>query len=322
MKNAELIPVSAKESPLFRETKMKRYHFSLLTPDRVCPCSIYVYFRGKYIEAVKREGIVALELMAKMYHAQNYFFYVLEDEDDLFRHWIKARHSIEFLPMLEVNEKNKVVEFKTSNYIKAALASIHFSEENASTKRFLKSAHHKLKQVVCHPSLKWFFESEWEKETIEHTSRVAFMMLLYLEFQEVIAKTLNPFELIQACIIHHLDGELSSYREGETYHKTLSYLTSKNHIVSENVCKILGGVNEFHNGSGKPKALKRDDLALENQLLSVVDYFDHFRKSNNQLTRSKALANTKVEMVSKKALFNPSMLKGFMMFLDLIEIKT
>jgi hypothetical protein len=320
MTNSKVISISENASPLRVRLKMQRHHFSLLIPGKTSPCSIYIYFKGKYIEVVKREGMVTLDFVAKMYNVENYFFYILDSEAHLFDYWVKQRHSYESLPHFNIDENKKKIEFRVSNYIRYAVESFGFSEDNITTRKFFKQAEAKIREVCCHSSLQWYFEQDFEKDIKNHTGRALFSTLLFVESQPDLVATIDPFSFIKGIILHQLTNSPTKYKEVDLGKETINYLVEKGIVVHGSVSSIIKNQNELYNGKGGPKGLKGQQIPIPSQVFIFFDYLDHYRLTTQGVTRNTALGEMKKRFSNESEQFNPNLLKKFLGFLEIIKL--
>jgi hypothetical protein len=312
-----IIKISKDSSPIGVETNLKRYHFSFLIPDQTIPFSAYIFFKGKYLEIVKKNGVVPLALMAKMFEAENFFFFILESESHLFDIWVHERQSFKSKPFANLDEKKRKFENRLARYTKESSGCLEFSEDNVTTRALLKSAEAQLRRVISHGSMKWYFEKEWDPSFEEVTGRITFNILLFLEWIPEIKKKVDIFSLTYAAIIHKMDGDLKTFPNPERSKQITDFLRKNKIIITEDVAKIISNQNEYHNGEG-PKGLKEKDIPLENRILNLIEYFDNCRRSITGKTKSKAIEDAILNLAMNKHLFNPLILKNYYEFNKLI----
>ena len=315
----KIITVSANASFLGVETSFRCFHISLLIPDKISPCSVYIFYKGKYIEVVKRGAVVRIALFGKMYKEENYFFYVLNDEYHLFEYWIKERHSFVALPFFNLNEDKNKIEFRITKYIRYSVESLSFKEDDIVTRKIMKSAETTLRSIVSHPSLYWFFEKDWDKKVIEHTCRVTYLMLLFFVTREKICGDINMLNLISASILHELTGNPEKFNEVLKSKETLDFLKNNHIVLTDDIIRIISNQNEYYDGSGQPNGLLKEDISFANQLLSIFDYFDHSRLIIKNVTRNKALEQVKNNLLAIRSKFEPVIFREFIHFIDLIK---
>lgn len=313
-----IIAISKESSPIGMETNLKKYHFSLLIPDQIVPFSAYIFFKGKYLEIIKKNAVAPLALMAKMFEAENFFFYILEGESHLFDLWILERQSFKSVPYANLDEKKRKFETRLAKYLKAATTTIEFLEDNVTTRALLKSAEAGLRRVISHESMKWYFEKEWDPNIEEITARITFNTLLFLEWIPAIKDKIDIFSLTCASIIHKMDGDFKSFPHPESGKETIEFLKKNKIIISEKMADIISNQNESWNGEG-PKGLKEKAIPLENMIFNLIEYFDSCRRSITGKTKSKAIEDAIINMATNKQLFNSALLKNFYEFLKLIN---
>ncbi|MDA8793256.1 hypothetical protein N9N67_08420 [Bacteriovoracaceae bacterium] len=313
------ISSSIHTSPLKIKQDYYRYHFSLLIPDEEVPFAVSVFFKGKYLEIVKRGEVANLKLIASMYIEKNYFFYILQAEKEMFDIWLKKRHHFHVLPKINLSEQNNIIEHKIKEYLKYADDCFRFTEETITSRQKKSSALSQLREVCFHPSMRWFFADEWNSESVNHCARVSILTLLLNEYLGDDKIDCSLF-FVQASMIHELCAFAKHEISYECGKSTLELLKEKQLAFDQRVINYMKDQLELYSGLGIPNGKKFHELGNDQQLFSIVNYFDHHRHSFVNLTKAKSTAEAINKMNGSKEDFNPLYFQAFLKIIEQCEI--
>jgi hypothetical protein len=313
------ITISAKTSPLNIDQQYFRYHFSMLIPEEEVPFGVSVFFKGKYIEIVKRGAIASLKLIASMYNEKNFFFYVLSGEKDIFDIWLKKRHHFHVLPRINLSEKNKIIEHRINMFLKYADEGLRFIEDNITFRQKKSSALAILREVCFHPTLKWYFENEWSVETMNHCNRVSFVTLVFSQFEDIEITHETHLNFIIFMICHELGDFVPNELDFDSSKKTLNILQEKQLALDSSIIGFIQDQNELVSGLGKPNGKLGEKFLLEEKIFSIVNRFDHSRHSFINLTKAKSTLEAVDKLKSNISDFDPELLTKFINFSEKLE---
>jgi hypothetical protein len=320
MEEKFLISVPKELSPVGADVKFQRHHFSLLIPDHPVPCSIYIYFKGKYIEIVKREKPVALTLMAKMNAGQNYFFYILDGEGYLFDHWLKKRHTLSSLPLFNLEEGQRKIQQKTAVYLSLTSKYYPFNEESITTRRMVQESITAMREVLLHPSNSWFFNREWDSSLLQHHLRVTYLGLLFLSMYPDLKAELNLFNFVCALLFHELTDTPQLVSQNNKHQQSIAYFTKNGISLNKEIIGLIEDQQELHNGTGIPLGKKVHQQNTKNFIFSLIDRFEHFRLLDPNLTNRKSYEQALHKLQESEDLFEPSLLGKFTVFSEQLKI--
>jgi hypothetical protein len=167
----------------------------------------------------------------------------------------------------------------------------------------------------------WYFERESDPLIWGHTSRVAYLSLLFSAFSLAAVPSDFMDLLATAAIIHEVESDPSRPRQkGEAASRTVTFLQGKGIAIPMNILEIVMQQDEAFDGSGMPKKLKGQKITLHARVMALVDGFDHFRLQHPGGTRRVRFERTRSLMQETSSRYDPDLWNLFWPFMETVEI--
>lgn len=295
-----------------------------LMPGESVPCSVYFYFRGKYVKGMSASEPISIDLLAKLSKVKYSTAYIKEEDLPIFNEWKTSRHP-HLQQELDNNEANSKAngkdrknggnEQRTSfiSYAQKQLALRNASDEKLV--RAVSDTARVFRKVVEDPLLDWFFKNGYENlEILQHNARVSYMTALFCISHELldIQETEN---LVFSAIIHELKGDPKTSIGQGVSQQTIEYLEKKQHAVPAAVMELLHNHDELANGKGLPNQKESHEVMIANKIFSICNHFDHYRLNHFGNTRRDRLKKTITAMEEKSEMFDSFIFEEFVKFM-------
>ncbi|MBL6990247.1 MAG: hypothetical protein ISR65_10735 [Bacteriovoracaceae bacterium] len=300
------------------ETKQLYFqiYLSFLIPDYESPCGIFIHYKGKFLQAVKKGEIIGLPFVAKMYEDGNYFCYIQETEKKQWVEWFRVnrfKYKVEFEKLFKPLNERSVDKAK---YISYALKKIDVTGALEKREEVVPAAQNIFREMVHDPLIDWFFTASFEKENKEHTARVTYLFILFREFFPELVEHSQFNSLILSSIIHELRGSPFSLENKVASVATLDYLTKKKIVLPSVIVQLIRQHDELADGSGNPSKLKEDQIPEEVRVFSVLDHFDHYRSCIGGVTNKVKIKSALDQLEKKVECFDPGVMIYFKKFVE------
>jgi hypothetical protein len=290
-----------------------------LIPDTPAPCSIYTYFKGQYIEVVKKDANVDISFIAKMIKEENYFVLVDNSESEGWESYIEKRNIIPDLCDSHFINNDNDTEQNTAHVISLAFRNIQFSHAERKYRKVSKNAQDYLRSAIHDPMMKWIFNMKIDELTFTHNVSVAFLIGLFTNYYPDILEEAGSRHLLYTALFHELEGTPEENFEKCSSKRTLEILKEKNIVLPENFIDTIKVHDELISGNGLPGRVLGEEIPLAGQIFSIINYFDHLRIISNGATSIAKVKDAIKKLEEREEDFNQDILVYFKTFITSVK---
>ena len=301
-----------------------------LIPNVASPCSIYLYFKGSFIQRLSPGEVVELPLFERLKGELCALGFIEKKERPLWEKWKEERHPHEGLTtvfdLAKVGQTSKAssrARTVAQEFASYAISKIEYKAKTDVQQRVVTLTEQLLRETALSPVLEWYFHrsDNLESSVFYHCARVTYLGLLFSATS--VPSLPEPF-LKQFCfssILHELEGDpakapASGFHSG----RALEIIQSEGHVISSEITDVIHQQDEFFDGSGLPKKSKGNEICFQARVFSLVNIFDHLRLMYPGGTRRVRFERTRGLMEKRMIQFDPMLWQLFWPFMENTEI--
>lgn len=260
-----------------------------LLPGEAISCTLYVEFKNNYIPILKEGEIITFDFLCKMKINNIFFAFVNQLEITKWELWCNKR--------LSLNNKFVIRDFTINSSTVKKIASFkstglsYFNLTDRYDSDYLARASKKYSGIINDISLRWYFENDFSAQSVLHSSKISFMLFLFIDYlcEFVIIEDRNT--LILFSIISNLDTPFSADLDLQAQEATLNYIKKKNILINLKIMDLLEEHQLFYNNIQNDN-FDISKLSMSYRIFSVINNFELERVQNDVGTRSERLKAT------------------------------
>ena len=288
-----------------------KININQLLPQETLPCSIYFFFKGQYIEALKKEKVIAINFITKSLIEENYFAYIKEEDKNSWQEWLNKTRRVSSLDLVTELDENPEIAIRKAKFLQFAATNIRSKTESMAQTEIFNMGLAALREKVHHPFLIPFFLLNFSDNILKHNSRVSFAIILFILTHPELLNIDDANDLIFSTIIHELTGDPASVTTPHAHQESMEFILKNKMIFKEQILTCLTAHDQIH---------KDDSSHMGLRIFSLINHFDHIYLNCTQSPSRKIKLEKSLEFLeAKEADFDSTVLTYFKNFIQKID---
>ena len=330
--NSNAVKGSADRASTEQPSNLAPVNLHYLFPYAKTPCTVFIFFKGKFMQCVNLGETVTLPMFQKFQNEFNGLGFIRKAEKSLWEEWKKQRHPQNSLSEVDLEKQAEMAGMSTpgaktnkQEFWNYATSKINFHAKTDVQQEAVKTAEKILRKAVESPLVEWYFERpDFAGEPVfNHCSRVTYLALLFATttLSALPSDAFSPELLALSSIIHELEGDpAKSAAQGSCSVRTIELLQSGKNLVPGEVLEIIRQQDEFSDGTGLPKKIRGKEISIYARIFSFMNVFDHLRLIHSGGTRRVRFERVKGLMEKRVSQFDPGLWQLFWSFMENLEV--
>ena len=295
-------------------------HVSYLIPDWSAPCSVYFYYKGKFLEVIKEGSAIPIRTLLQLKLNQHFFGHIKVADRIHWEEWIKKRYCHSPDLKSTIDTVDKFVLGNIARFIQHAVDKFIFKGE-AIDGVVMVEYQKRYKFYANNPLLRWFFREDLDVKMLESNARLGYLMLLFFDFAKAIADGPIADAVIYAAMIHRVKDE-NPKRPDIPSINIQNFLKRKNIAMPADILKILSMQDERNDGSGFPNKLTGEEIPLPVAALQIARLFNDAYGELLSGSKKEKMEKARAKVKEQEKSFDPGVMEVFNHFIEAIEFRT
>lgn len=288
-----------------------KINLSQIIPDAILPCSVYFFFKGQHVEAIKKDKPVPSSFIAKSLLEENYFAYIAEEDKNSWQEWTISKRKLSFVEHFSELDENPELAARKAKYLQFASQNVRYKTESIKFTELQNNSATYLRNCVHNPILFPFFSYDFDENIFKHSARVSFLMILFISAHPALYGLKEAEKIIYSTIIHELKNNSTNTLNANAHQETFQFIETKKMIFPQNIIQLI----EQHDS---PYTGEKMDMGL--RIFSMLNQFDHYYVNSTQNPSRKIRLEKTMEVVLSHANeFDPTVLEYFQTFISQID---